>query len=129
MNIDQNIKFTEEEAGRFKSTSTFCQGLLLLVCYSVIWSDTFAAGRRIRLYKEYENLAYSRIHYDECADFIASEMKQAARDLPLRRGANNVARPTRGAALAARAKVLLYAASPINNPRPGDTENSQIGRS
>ena len=28
----------------------------------------------------------------------------------------------RGAALAARAKVLLYAASPINNPHPSDTE-------
>lgn len=38
------------------------------------------------------------------------------------RGANHTSRPTRGAALAARAKVLLYAASPINNPRPEDTE-------
>ena len=72
--------------------------------------------------KEYEELAIPRNTYDECADYIASEMKIAARDLPSKRGANNVARPTRGAALAARAKVLLYAASPINNPRPGDTE-------
>lgn len=30
--------------------------------------------------------------------------------------------PTRGAALAARARALLYAASPINNPRPEDTD-------
>ncbi len=49
-------------------------------------------------------------------------MRLAAKDLPLDRGANHTSRPTRGAALAARAKVLLYAASPINNPRPEDTE-------
>ena len=28
----------------------------------------------------------------------------------------------KGAALAVRAKVLLYTASPINNPRPGDSD-------
>lgn len=38
----------------------------------------------------------------------------------LERGANNIARPTRGAALATRAKVLLYAASPLMN---GNTDS------
>ena len=33
-----------------------------------------------------------------------------------------MARPTRGAALAARARALIYSASPINNPRPGDPD-------
>ena len=49
-------------------------------------------------------------------------MKLAAKDLPLKRDTRNMARPTRGAALATRAKALLYAASPLNNPRPTDTE-------
>ena len=49
-------------------------------------------------------------------------MRLAAKDLPLTRAINQVARPTRGAALAARARALLYAASPINNPRPGDPD-------
>ena len=47
-------------------------------------------------------------------------MVLAAKDLPLERGANNIARPTRGAALATRAKVLLYAASPLMN---GNTDS------
>ncbi len=49
-------------------------------------------------------------------------MRLAAKDLPLTRAINQVARPTRGAALAARARALLYSASPINNPRPGDPD-------
>lgn len=70
----------------------------------------------------YEQLELPRNTYDECADFIASEMAQAAQDLPLKRDSRNIARPTRGAALATRAKALLYAASPLNNPRPSDTD-------
>ena len=49
-------------------------------------------------------------------------MRLAAKDLPLPRAINQVARPTRGAALAARARALIYSASPINNPRPGDPD-------
>ncbi len=49
-------------------------------------------------------------------------MRLAAQDLPLTRAVNQISRPTRGAALAARARALLYAASPINNPRPEDTD-------
>ena len=122
LNIDQNMKFTEEERADLKAQARFVRAYyywLLLRKYGPI---PLLPEEGLDYTKEYEDLAYSRNTYDECADFIASEMKQAARDLPLRRGANNVARPTRGAALAARAKVLLYAASPINNPRPGDTE-------
>lgn len=72
--------------------------------------------------ESYDDIATPRSSYDECADYIANEMLLAANDLPLDREAREIARPTRGAALATRAKVLLYAASPINNPRPTDTE-------
>lgn len=69
--------------------------------------------------QDYDALACSRNTYDECANFIANEMVLAAYDLPMLRDNRNIARPTRGAALAARAKVLLYAASPLAN---GNTE-------
>ena len=70
----------------------------------------------------YDNLAFPRNTYDECATYIADELVLAAKDLPLERTTQNLSRPTRGAALGLRAKVLLYAASPIANPRPEDTE-------
>lgn len=68
----------------------------------------------------YDEIARPRNTFDECVEFIADEMALAAKDLPLRREALAIARPTRGAALATRAKALLYGASPWNNPHPGD---------
>ena len=69
--------------------------------------------------KTYEELSYPRNSMDECVDFICSEFLKAAEMLPIARDNANIVRPTRGAALAYRAKVLLYAASPLYN---GNTE-------
>lgn len=66
---------------------------------------------------DYEALAIPRSTYEECVDFITSELALAARDLPGVEGRSNreIAKPTRGAALAARVKVYLYGASPQYN--------------
>lgn len=65
---------------------------------------------------EYDDLAVARSTYEECAEFIASEMALAAQDLPVDMpNSREVARPTRGAALAVRARAYLYAASPLFN--------------
>ena len=63
-----------------------------------------------------------RATYDEVVDYIDKEMILAANDLPDRRDRQNIARATKGAALAVRAKVLLYSASPLNNPLPNDPD-------
>ena len=67
--------------------------------------------------QEYDELAIPRSTYEECVDYIASELALAARDLPGVEGRSNreIAKPTRGAALGARAKVYLYGASPQYN--------------
>ena len=69
--------------------------------------------------KSYDELAYPRKTYDECVSFITSELEIAATELFEKRDNLNIARPTKGAALAVRAKVFLYAASPLVN---GNTE-------
>ena len=63
----------------------------------------------------YDELSVQRNTLDECVDYIANDFLVAAQNLPLTRTANNIGRPTRGAALAARARLLLYAASPLYN--------------
>jgi len=63
----------------------------------------------------YEDLAIPRSRYDVCVDYIASEMALAAIDLPLDRSPNEIMKPTKGAALAARAKAYLFGASPQYN--------------
>lgn len=122
LNIDMNEDFSPEEIADYKAQARFVRAYyywLLLRKYGPV---PLLPEQGIDYTESYENVAYPRSSYDECADFITSELALAAKDLPLERGALSIARPTRGAALAARAKVLLYAASPINNPRPSDTE-------
>lgn len=121
-NIDINEDFTPEKIADYKAQARFVRAYyywLLLRKYGPV---PLLPEEGLDYTEDYENLARSRNTYDECANYIASEMALAAKDLPLERGTLSIARPTRGAALAARAKVLLYAASPINNPRPTDTE-------
>lgn len=54
--------------------------------------------------------------YDECMDFVVEELNAAASLLPLTYSAENLGRITKGATLALKSRVLLYMASPLNNP-------------
>lgn len=56
-----------------------------------------------------------RSSYADCVDYLVSDLDQAAEELPLQYNAQNYGRMTKGAALALKARVLLYAASPLYN--------------
>lgn len=62
-----------------------------------------------------DDLLVPRNTYDECVDFILNDLKQAAELLPDPADAE-IGRANRGAALALKSRVLLYAASPLHNP-------------
>lgn len=70
-----------------------------------------------------EELLGPRNTYDECVDYVIGLCDQAAQKLPLEWPANQLGRITKGAAMALKARVLLYAASPLfNNPsKPEDS--------
>lgn len=122
LNIDMNGQMTAEERADYKAQARFVRAYyywLLLRKYGPI---PLIPDEGIDYTKEYDDLGLPRNSYNECVEYIANEMLLAAKDLPLSRSALYIARPTRGAALATRAKALLYSASPINNPRPGDKE-------
>ena len=109
--IHMNTQLTEEERLDYAAQARFVRAYyywLLLRKYGPIPLIPDAGEDYTQ---DYDALARPRNTYDECVEYITSEMVLAAKDLPLERGANNIARPTRGAALATRAKVLLYAAS------------------
>ncbi|MDR2955461.1 MAG: RagB/SusD family nutrient uptake outer membrane protein [Prevotella sp.] len=67
----------------------------------------------------YKDLAYPRNTYDECVEYISEQMLLAANHLEDGRSSRSASRPTKGAALAVRAKAYVYAASPLMN---GNTE-------
>lgn len=63
---------------------------------------------------------------DECMDYIVSQCDSAAKLLPIKYPNNNqndLGRATKGAALALKARAMLYAASPLYN-NPGESEDT-----
>lgn len=72
-----------------------------------------------RTYSPEEVNGVAPSNFDEIVDFIAAECKAIAPELPVSYSTipnNETGRITRGAALALRARVLLYAASKLHNP-------------
>lgn len=56
-----------------------------------------------------------RSTYDECVDYICSELEASAEGLALQQPIDMFGRPTKGAALALSARIRLVAASPLFN--------------
>lgn len=77
--------------------------------------------------EEPEYYAAVRNTYDECVDYICSEMEAASESLPSRGSlsVDQLASPTRGAALALVARLRLQAASPLFNG--GDAARKYFG--
>jgi len=65
--------------------------------------------------------------YKECVDYIVAECDAAAAALPLERVREDYGRASGGAALALKARVLLYAASPLFNGGNIDPQNPLTG--
>ncbi|MCI1779058.1 MAG: RagB/SusD family nutrient uptake outer membrane protein [Bacteroidales bacterium] len=63
-----------------------------------------------------KNIMLARNSYDSCADFVVDEFEKAAGLLPVSWSGSNFGRATKGAALAMKARMLLYMASPLWNP-------------
>lgn len=119
-NIDINKEMTSTEIADYKAQARFLRAYyywLLLRKYGPI---PIVPDEGIDFSLSYEELSLPRNTYEECAEFIANEMALAALDLPKERSNRNVVRPTKGAALATRAKVYLFSASPLFNGNTDD---------
>ena len=114
-NIDRNKEFSEEEIADFKGQSHFLRAYFYWFMLRLYGPIPIIPDEGLDYMDSYDNLAYPRNTYDECVAYITDELIKAANVLPLQRPVQEIARPTRGAALALRAKVLLFAASPLYN--------------
>lgn len=111
--------FSEAQIAQYKAEARFIRAYLYWLLLRKYGPVPIMPDKGVDYDQTYDNLSYPRNTYDEVVSFISSEMVLAAKDLPLKRDNRNIARPTLGAALATRAKALLYAASPLAN---GNTE-------
>ncbi|GEP94276.1 RagB/SusD family nutrient uptake outer membrane protein [Chitinophaga cymbidii] len=74
-----------------------------------------------------DKLPAVRNTYEECVDYIVSECDAVAAGLPLERIREDYGRVSGGAAMALKARVLLYAASPLFNGGGIDPQNAVTG--
>lgn len=63
-----------------------------------------------------DDMLLKRNSYEECISFIVTELDKASELLPVAYDDKNFGRATKGAAMALKSRVLLYAASPFWNP-------------
>lgn len=114
-NLDRVPGLTEENKNHWKG-----EALFLIAYYHQIMLEYYGP---IFLIKSEESSSMStelmRSPYDECVDFIAEKYDEAAKLLPATQSSGNRNRATAATALGYKARLLLYAASPLVN---GDTE-------
>lgn len=79
------------------------------------------------VYDVNDHISAARNTYKECVDYIVAECDAAAGSLPLTRIREDYGRASGGAALGLKARVLLYAASPLFNGGNVDAANTLTG--
>jgi len=114
-NIDMNEEMSAKEISESKAEAHFLRGFFYWKLLRLYGPIPIAPDEGFDYMEDYNVLATPRSTYDECVEYISNEFLLAAKDLPLKQDLLNIARPTRGAALASRARLFLYAASPLMN--------------
>ena len=116
-NIDMNPTMTPEERLDYKGQARFVRAYFYWLLLRKYGPVPLMPDEGVDYTQSYDQIATPRSSYEEVADFISAEMIQAAKELQyLKRMDNeNIARPTKGAALATRAYALIFAASPLAN--------------
>lgn len=114
-NVDHCPELTMDEIADMKGQARFLRAYCYWALIRVFGPVPLIPLEGLDADLSYEELSLPRTHFDEIVSFIDTELAETARLLPMRRTVNNLGRPTRGAALGLRARVLLYAASPLYN--------------
>ena len=116
--IDYCEEMTLNERTEYKAQARFLRGCAYWILLRDFGPIPILPEEGLDINLSYEQMAVPRNSLDECVNFISEEFLAAARILPLDWGTStNVGRPTKGAALAARARLYLYAASPLFNEK------------
>lgn len=126
-NIDINEDMTPAEIADYKAQARFLNAYFYWILVRLFGPVPIVPAEGIDYMEDYDDVAQPRNTYEECVEHITNELLTAAKDLPLSRDMLSMTRPTRGAALALRAKVLLYAASPLmNGEMPADIYSEMV---
>ncbi|WP_460541314.1 RagB/SusD family nutrient uptake outer membrane protein [Echinicola sediminis] len=110
-NIDQ-VPGNDELKGRMKAEARFLRAYF----YFTLVERYGGVPLVTELLSLDADLALPRNTMEECVNFIVSELEAVKEILPGTYGSSDLGRVTRGAAMALKARALLYFASPLHNP-------------
>jgi len=122
-NIYMNTELSAVEIEDYRGQARFARAYLYWLLLRKYGPVPLLPDEGLDYTESYDELAIPRSTYEECAEFISDEMLLAAKEMEARgmvRGQDGSARPSVGAALATRAKALIYAASPLANGNSSD---------
>ncbi|MDR2815387.1 MAG: RagB/SusD family nutrient uptake outer membrane protein [Proteiniphilum sp.] len=116
-NIYMNPTMSEKERLDYKGQARFVRAYFYWLLLRKYGPVPIMPDEGVDYTQSYDDIATPRSSYEEVAEHISNEMVQAAKELQYltRYDNENVARPTKGAALATRAYALIFAASPLAN--------------
>lgn len=114
-NVDRCGELTEVEKADMKGQMRFIRAYAYWSLIRHFGPVPLIPEHGLDVSLSYEELSLPRASLDEIVAFIDQDLVVAARSLPIVRTVNNMGRPTRGAALALRARILLWVASPLMN--------------
>lgn len=114
-NVDRCGELTEVEKADMKGQMRFIRAYAYWSLIRHFGPVPLIPEHGLDVSLSYEELSLPRASLDEIVAFIDQDLVVAARSLPMVRTVNNMGRPTRGAALALRARIMLWVASPLMN--------------
>lgn len=121
--IDVNQDFTPEEIQDVKGQARFLRAYFYWMLLRRYGPIPLLPTEGVDYTKPYDELSYPRNTYDECVEFITSEMVQAAKELPEERDNLNHCPPHPGSRPSGTCQGLSLWGQPLAN---GNTEMSDF---
>ena len=114
-NVHKCRELTQSEIYDYQAQARFVRAYAYWALIRRYGSVPLVPEEGLNVSNSYEELSLARTPLDEIVDFIDKDLRLAAVNLAMTRTINNLGRPTKGAALALRARILLHVASPLFN--------------
>ena len=114
-NLAKNLELTEMEARDFKGRAYFLRAYFYFYLVRLYGPVVILPETPYDTDADVASASLERSTYEECVEQICSDFELAAENLPSDRIESLQYLPTKGAALALKARTQLYAASPLFN--------------
>ena len=114
-NVDNCTEASANDRTLWKAQARALRAYYYFMLFRSYGPIVMLGDEAIPLDADLEDLLKERNSVDECVNWIADEFDKAAADLPTKYEGANLGRFDKGACKAFKAKLLLYAASPLFN--------------